>query len=54
MLKQGAMPSDTVSGLFKRTGLSYKWDLIQKGTKEDKIEKLLAEWSDRQKKPRKH
>ena len=48
-LKQGAMPSDTVSGLFKRTGLSYKWDLIQKGTKEDKIEKLLAEWSDRQK-----
>ena len=33
------MPSDTVSGLFKRTGLSYKWDLIQKGTKEDKIEK---------------
>ena len=47
-LKEGAQPSDTVSGLFKRSGLSYKWDLIKRGVKEDKIESLLSEWSDRQ------
>ena len=25
-LSEGAQPSDTVSGLFRRSGLSYKWD----------------------------
>ena len=48
-LDQGAQPSDTVSGLFKRSGLSYKWDLMSKGTKEEKIEKLLSDWRERQK-----
>ena len=48
-LREGAQPSDTVSGLFKRTGLSYKWDLLKRGVKEDKIEELLSEWSERQK-----
>ena len=48
-LGEGAQPSDTVSGLFKRTGLSYKWDLLKRGVKEDKIEELLSEWSERQK-----
>ena len=48
-LGEGAQPSDTVSGLFKRTGLSYKWDLLKRGIKEDKIEELLSEWAERQK-----
>ena len=48
-LKEGAQPSDTVSGLFRRTGLSYKWDLLKRGVKEDKIEELLSEWLEKQK-----
>jgi small subunit ribosomal protein S16 len=30
-LKQGAIPSDTVSGLFKQIGLWKKWEMIKKG-----------------------
>jgi small subunit ribosomal protein S16 len=30
-LKQGATPSDTVSGLFKQIGLWKKWEMVQKG-----------------------
>ena len=48
-LNQGAQPSETVSGLFKRSGLSYKWDLIKKGTESGKIDNLLSEWEERQK-----
>ena len=48
-LQEGAQPSDTVSGLFRRSGLSYKWDLLKKGVKDDKIESLLSEWSQKQK-----
>ena len=40
-LSEGAQPSDTVSGLFRRSGLSYKWDLIQRGISEDEIDSLL-------------
>ena len=47
-LSQGAQPSDTVSGLFRRSGLSYKWDLIKKGIENDKVEDLLSKWKDRQ------
>ena len=48
-LNQGAQPSETVSGLFKRSGLSYKWDLIKKGTETAKIDELLSDWKERQK-----
>ena len=48
-LKQGASPSDTVSGLFRRAGLSYKWDLLKKGTDEKKVEILVQEFIERQK-----
>jgi small subunit ribosomal protein S16 len=30
-LKQGAVPSDTVKGLFKQIGLFKKWEMVQKG-----------------------
>ncbi len=43
-LKDGAIPSDSVSSLFKRTGLSYKWHLISQGKSESEIDKLLKEW----------
>ena len=37
-LGQGAQPSDTVSGLFRRYGLSYKWELIKSGAKGEKVD----------------
>ena len=30
-LKQGAVPSDTVKGLFRQIGLFKKWEMVQKG-----------------------
>ncbi|MBI45424.1 MAG: 30S ribosomal protein S16 [Candidatus Marinimicrobia bacterium] len=48
-LGQGAQPSDTVSGLFRRSGLSYKWDLMKSGAKSDKIDSLMSDFKDRQK-----
>ena len=47
-LNQGAQPSETVDGLFRRMGLKYKWHLIQQGTKDNEIEKLLEEWKKNQ------
>ena len=43
-LKDGAIPSESVGSLFKRTGLSYKWHLITQGKSDSEIEKLLEEW----------
>ena len=43
-LKDGAIPSDSVNSLFKRTGLNYKWHLITQGKSESEIDKLLQEW----------
>ena len=48
-LNQGAKPSDTVQGLFRRNGLSYKWHLSKQGLKDVDIEKLLEEWKEREK-----
>ena len=48
-LNQGAKPSDTVQGLFRKNGLSYKWHLVKQGLKEAAIEKLLEEWKEREK-----
>ena len=48
-LNQGAKPSDTVQGLFRKNGLSYKWHLSKQGIKDSDIEKLLEEWKEREK-----
>ena len=48
-LDQGAIPSDTVKGLFRREGLSYKWYLMKQGLKGLELDKLLEEWSQREK-----
>ena len=48
-LNQGAKPSDTVQGLFRKNGLSYKWHLSKQGLKDADIEKLLEEWKEREK-----
>jgi len=43
-LKDGAILSDAVKSLFKRTGLSYKWHLLSQGKSESEIKKLLEQW----------
>ena len=43
-LKRGALPSDTVRSLLRKTGLWYKWYLMKKGTDESAIAKKLEEW----------
>ena len=48
-LGQGAIPSETVKGLFRRAGLSYKWHLMKQGFKGLDLDKLLDEWSNREK-----
>ncbi|MAX29836.1 MAG: 30S ribosomal protein S16, partial [Candidatus Marinimicrobia bacterium] len=48
-LNEGAKPSETVQGLFRRNGLSYKWHLSKQGLKDEDIEKLLEEWKEREK-----
>ena len=47
-LKSGAQASETVNGLFRRTGMSYKWHLTKQGIDESKIEQLLKEWHERE------
>ncbi len=37
-LEKGAEISKATKGIFKRSGLSYKWHLIDQGIKEEKIE----------------
>ena len=43
-LKDGAILSDAVKSLFKRTGLSYKWHLLNQGKSESEIKKILDQW----------
>jgi small subunit ribosomal protein S16 len=43
-LKEGAQPTDPINKIMKRSGLSYKWHLIQQGLDEDMIAKALDEW----------
>ena len=47
-LKKGAQPSDATKGIFKRSGLSYKWHLISIGKKDSEIETLMEEWAKNQ------
>ena len=48
-LKKGAQPSDATKGIFKRSGLSYKWHLTNIGKKDSEIEALMEEWTKNQK-----
>ncbi len=43
-LRRGALPSDTVRSLFRKTGLWYKWYLTKKGLDEAAVAQKLAEW----------
>ena len=43
-IDQGAIPSDTVKSLMKKTGLSYKWHLQSLGLSDDEIVKKMDEW----------
>ncbi len=43
-LKRGAMPSDTVRSLLRKSGLWYKWYLLKKGLDESAVSQKLSEW----------
>ncbi len=43
-LKRGAMPSDTVRSLLRKSGLWYKWYLLKKGLDGSAIAQKLSEW----------
>ncbi len=43
-LKRGALPTDTVRSLLRRSGLWYKWYLMKKGLEEPVIVQKLSEW----------
>ena len=51
-LKQGAVPSDTVKGLFKQIGLLRKWEMVQKGEDVSQIA-LATQLKERAKKKKK-
>ena len=42
-MKNGAITSDSVKGIFRRQGLSYKWYLMEQGFKGLELDKLLEE-----------
>ncbi|OYV85120.1 MAG: 30S ribosomal protein S16 [Ignavibacteriae bacterium 37-53-5] len=43
-LKRGALPTDTVRSLLRKSGLWYKWYLMKKGLDESAVAQKLAEW----------
>jgi small subunit ribosomal protein S16 len=43
-LKRGALPTDTVRSLLRKSGLWYKWYLLKKGLDEPAIAQKLDEW----------
>ncbi len=43
-LKRGALPTDTVRSLLRKSGLWYKWYLMKKGLDEAAIAQKVAEW----------
>ena len=47
-LNQGAIPTDTVSSLLRRIGMSYKWHLMKSGMEDSKIEQEMEAWTARQ------
>ena len=48
-INKGAIPSDTVKSLIKKSGLSYKWSLEESGLSDDKILQKMDEWKESQK-----
>ena len=43
-LRRGALPTDTVRSLLRKSGLWYKWYLMKKGLDESAIAQKLTEW----------
>jgi len=43
-LRRGALPTDTVRSLLRKSGLWYKWYLMKKGLDEPAIAQKLTEW----------
>lgn len=43
-LRNGALPTDTVRSLFRRTGLWLKWSLLRKGLDEAAIATEMEKW----------
>ena len=43
-LKEGAQPTDATKKLLKKTGIAFKWHLINSGLDEKNIEKELKKW----------
>ena len=43
-LRNGALPTDTVRSLFRRTGLWLKWSLMRKGLDEAAIATEMEKW----------
>jgi len=43
-LGQGAIPSDTVSGIMRRSGISYRMHLIRMGKSEDEVSLAMEAW----------
>ena len=43
-IDKGAIPSDTVKALMKKSGLSYKWHLKDSDLSEDDIIEKMSDW----------
>jgi small subunit ribosomal protein S16 len=47
-LNDGAIPSDTVNSLFRRSGILHEWDLRKRGASDEKVAEELGKWQDSQ------
>lgn len=43
-LRRGALPTETVRSLLRKSGLWYKWYLLKKGLDESVVTQKLGEW----------
>ena len=43
-LRKGALPTDTVRSLLRRTGAWMKWSLVKKGAEEGTIATAMEKW----------
>ncbi len=43
-LKEGALPTKAVKKIMRRSGLSYRWHLMQQGKDDSEIEKEMKKW----------
>lgn len=44
-LKEGAIPTKAAQKLFRRSGISHRWHLMNQGLDEDTIQKEMKKWS---------